>query len=109
MAEHETTVTDQVRFGLDGIDPSRTVAVLLRDLLFAYKLLGELFMFFRSPANYPDVEAVRRFMGSEGEGALQLLREAYYDRLWGAFPDDIDAALTDHSLQCSVHPPYYRP
>ena len=109
MAERETTITDQVMCGLDGIDPARTVQAPLRDLLFAYKLLGELYMFFRSPANYPDLDAVRRFMGSDAGGALRLLREAYYQRLWGVWPDDITEALNDHSLQSPVHPPYYRP
>jgi hypothetical protein len=109
MAQPETTITDQVAFGLDEIDPARKVEVSLRDLLFAYKLLGELYMFFRSPANYPDLDAVRRFMGSDADGALCLLREAYYQRLWRVWPDDITEALNDHSLQSPVHPPYYRP
>jgi hypothetical protein len=109
MDEHETTITEQVAFGLGGLDPTRTVGVPLRDLLFAYKLLGELYMFFRSPINYPDLDAVRRFMGTDADGALRLLREAYYQRLWGVWPADITEALNDHSLQSPVHPPYYRP
>jgi hypothetical protein len=109
MAERETTITDQVEFGLGEIDPARMVEAPLRDLLFAYKLLGELYMFFRSPVNYPDLDAVRRFMGSDTDGALRLLREAYYKRLWRIWPDDITEALNDQSLQSPVHPPYYRP
>lgn len=109
MADHETTITDQVRFGLDTIDPARKVQVPLRDLLFAYKLLGELYMFFRREENYPDLEAVRRFIGDDTDGAQRLLREAYYQQLWSVWPSDIAEALNDHSLQSPIHPPYYRP
>jgi hypothetical protein len=109
MGDGETTIEDQVAFGLDEIDPGRTVQVSLRDLLFAYKLIGELYMFFRRPANYADPEVLRRFVGDDGAGAQRLLREAYYRRLWGVWPGDITEALNDHSLQCPSHPPYYRP
>jgi hypothetical protein len=109
MEQRETTITDQVTFGLTEIDPARSVEVPLRDLLFAYKLIGELFMFFRSAENYPDTDAVQRLMGDSSSGALQLLKEAYYQRLWRVFPTDIDMALTEHELQCPINPPYYRP
>src|SRR5262249_34930777 len=109
MEENDTTIEDEVAFGLKEIDPSRTVQVPLRDLLFAYKLIGELYMFFRRPVNYPDLEVLRRFIGDDSRGAQHLLREAYYQRLWGVWPEDITEALNDHSLQCPSHPPYYRP
>jgi hypothetical protein len=109
MPDRETTIEDEVVYGLDEIDPSRTVEVPLRDLLFAYKLLGELYMFFRRRVNYPDLAAVERFIGDDGRGAQRLLREAYYQRLWRVWPADITEALNDGSLQCPTHPPYYRP
>jgi hypothetical protein len=109
MGTRETTIEDEVAFGLEEIDPSRRVEVPLRDLLFAYKLIGELYMFFRRPVNYPDLEALRKFIGDDGRGAQRLLREAYYQRLWRLWPEDITEALNDGSLQCPSHPPYYRP
>jgi hypothetical protein len=109
MSEGETTVEDQVACGLEQIDPNRTVQAPLRDLLFAYKLIGEVYMFFRRPVNYADLEALQRFIGDDSCGAQRLLREAYYQRLWGIWPADITEALNDHSLQCPIHPPYYRP
>src|SRR5437764_5283076 len=98
MPDRETTIEDEVACGLDEIDPARTVAVPLCDLLFAYKLLGELYMFFRRPVNYPDLEALQRFIGDDSRGAQRLLREAYYQRLWTVWPADITEALNDGSL-----------
>ncbi len=109
MPGRETTIADEVGYGLDEIDPARMVQVPLRDLLFAYKLLGELYMFFRRPVNYPDLAALQRFIGDDSQGAQRLLREAYYRRLWQVWPTDITEALNDGSLQCPTHPPYYRP
>ena len=61
------------------------------------------------PVRFIHTAAKSLLIGDDSRGAQHILREAYYQRLWGVWPEDITEALNDHSLQCPSHPPYYRP
>jgi hypothetical protein len=104
-----TTVEEQVEYGLDGIDPSRTVQVSLRDLVFVYKTIGELQRFFHQPLHYPSLVQVQRFVGNRDRGAYHLIAECYYQKLRDVFPPDIAAALAEDRLYPAEFPDYYDP
>lgn len=67
-----TSVEEQVLYGLDRIDASRTVEVSLRDLVFVYKTIGELRRFFHQPLHYPSMIQIERFLGNKDHGAYHL-------------------------------------
>ena len=89
MNKQFTSIEEQVEYGLDTVAEERTVEVPLRDLLYVYQTLGELVRFFHQPLHYPDLEAVQRFLGEREVGALHLLEECYYHKLYDAWPKDI--------------------
>ena len=82
-------IEERVVYGLDSVDPDRKVEVPLRDLLFTYQTLGELVSFFHDPHKYPTLESVEQFLGDRDRGALHLLWEIYYGKLYDVWPEDI--------------------
>jgi len=105
---HYTTVQEVVEYGIDEIDEDSVVEVPVRDLLFAYKAMGEVIRFFQNPAHYPDIEAVNEFMGNTEEGALRVLWEAQAERLVDSLPDDVVASLESGELDHPEPPEYGR-
>jgi hypothetical protein len=79
----------RVLHGLDGIDDERTIQVSLRDLLFTYQTIGELISFFHDRDHYPTLDTVTQFIGTRDNGALHLLWEVYYRKLYDVWPSDI--------------------
>jgi hypothetical protein len=108
MTEY-TSVAEQVQFGLDQIDPSRTVEVSLRDLVFVYKTIGELKRFFHQPMHYERIEQVLRFLGTRDHGAFGLIADCYYEKLRDVFPQDIIEGLEEGALYPEKYPEYYDP
>lgn len=104
-----TSVEDQVRYGLDSIDPARTVEVSLRDLVFVYKTIGELQRFFHQPLHYPSMIQVDRFLGNRDHGAYHLIEECYRRKLADVFPADIAEALHEDALYPPDPPEYFNP
>ena len=94
-------------FGLDAIGEDRKVQVPLRDLVFIRQALGEVLRFFGQPSHYPDLKAVENFLQDEGEGAFEVLREAYDRRFPSLLPKDIQdlfqAGHFDHPLPPAYH------
>src|SRR5438105_12892433 len=86
-------IEDEVEFGLDAVDPNRSIEIPLRDALYAYKVIGEFISFFHQPLHWESLEQVRQFIGNVEEGALHVAREAYYRRLRNAWPNDIKVAF----------------
>ncbi len=93
-------VGEQIAFGIDTLDPSRTVQVPLTDLLRVYATLGELIRFFHEPAHFADAERVRAFIGDAQSGALAAMVRSYYEDLRAVLPPDVvrdlDAGRFDH-------------
>jgi hypothetical protein len=101
------TTREIVEFGLEAISPDRTVTVPLRDLLFVHQTLEELNRFFHQPLHYPDMQAVRSFLGSRGDGgAYDVLAECYYTKLGAMLPADVQALIEDGALGHPESPPY---
>jgi hypothetical protein len=105
---HYTTVQEVVEYGIDDIDEDAVVEVPVRDLLFAYKAMGEVIRFFQNPAHYPDIEAVNEFMGNTEEGALRVLWEAQAERLIESLPDEVTSSIEAGELDHPEPPEYGR-
>ena len=104
-----TSIEEQVRYGLDSIDPSRTVEVSLRDLVFVYKTIGELQRFFHQPLHSTTLIQVERFLGNSDSGAYHLIKECYRNRLASALPTDVATALEEDELYPDDPPEYMDP
>ena len=102
MNQHHTSAKDQIEFGLDSVDPERAVQISLKDLLYIHQTLGEFIRFFHNPEHYPDLEAIKRFLGDRSAGALF---ECYYAKLGGVIPEDVSEDF-DNGAFDNPYPPY---
>ena len=91
-------VEREVEFGLDQFGLERKVELPLRDLLYAYKAIGEFIRFFHDPDHFTTLADVERFLGNPQEGGLHVLWEAYYQRLRKVWPADVQKAFDDGTL-----------
>jgi hypothetical protein len=91
-------IESEVEFGLERFSPDRKIEVPLRDLLYAYKAMGEFIQFFHDPDHFATLDAVNRFLGNRREGGLHVLWEAYYQRLRNVWPPDVQQAFDDGLL-----------
>jgi hypothetical protein len=82
-------IEERVVYGLDSVDPDRKIEVSLKDLLFTYQTIGELIAFFHDSDKYPTLESVHQVVGDRDKGALNLLWEIYYRKLYDVWPEDI--------------------
>ncbi len=90
METRYTSAREQVEYNLDKVDPERTVAVPVRDLLWIFQAFGELNQYFHQPMHYPTVEALNAFLGGRNDdGGYSIIHEAYYRRLQNLLPTDI--------------------
>lgn len=106
MTSH-STAPERVAFGLDLITDDRMVSVRLRDLLFVRQVLAEFVRFFHQPSHYQTFGDVQRFLLSDGEGAIEVVREALYRRIEDMLPKDVKdmfaAGQFDHPLPPAYH------
>ncbi len=92
-----------------GISLNAEEWATLRNLLFVHQTLGELNRFFHQPEHYPNIEAVREFLGScDNGGGYDALVEAYYIKLRGMLPADVEELFTDGVFDHPLPPAYYR-
>jgi hypothetical protein len=102
------SIREIVEYGLDAIPPDRRVEVNLRDLVFVFQTLGELNRFFHQPAHFSEVGALPLFLGGRGDGGgYEVLHEAYYAKVRGMLPADIEGLLEAGSLEHPEQPAYY--
>ncbi len=107
MAEHPS-IREIVEYGLSEVPEGQRVEVSLRDLLFVHQVLGELNRFFHQPTHYPDIEAVRSFLGSRGNGgAYDVLADAYYTKTDEMLPADVKQQQDESAFDHPVPPSYY--
>lgn len=93
-----TTIEQRVEYGLDQIDPARTVTIPLRDALYAYQAVGEFIAFFHQPSHYSELEDVEQFLGTREAGGLHVLSEVYYHHFRDIWPRDIVSRFDDGDL-----------
>lgn len=106
-----TTVEEQVTYGLDEIDPQRTIEVNLRDFLYLHNTIAELVRFFHQPMHYESLEDVERFLGGRDNGALHLLWECMYKKFEyrDVMPADVVDMIEQGVFDNPVNPYYYKP
>lgn len=104
-----STPKERVEFGLNTIPPDRMVTVPLRDLMYVHQTLAEFVQFFHQPLHYPNLHAVERFLGTQGQGgAFDVLSESVYERFRRMLPSDIDEAFGDgERFEHPLPPAYY--
>jgi hypothetical protein len=109
MERKYSSVEEQVEYGLDSIDPDRKIEVSLRDLMYTYQTIGVLINFFHQPLHYPTLEYIKQFLGNEDVGALHLLWDIYYKKLYDVFPADIRQGFDESRYDNPNQPYYYKP
>jgi len=102
-----TTIEEQIEYGLDTIDPDRTVEVPLRDYMYVFQTLSELNRFFHQPDHYQTLDDVERFVGNIDSGAFAAIHKCLYKVLPNTLPEDIDRAFGDGDRFDNPDPPYY--
>jgi hypothetical protein len=109
MPKH-STAKERVEYGLDTIPADRMVSVPLRDLMCVQQTLAEFVQFFHQPMHYPDLQAVEEFLGiGDSGGAMEVLSEAQYQRMYDMIPPDIHEEFADGRFEHPLPPAYFEP
>ncbi len=101
-------INEQIEFGLDTIDPNRTVEIKLKDLMLIYKTFEELNRFFHQPMHYPTMEEINTFLGSKDVGAFSIISKIYYRVLNKYIPKNIMEKVEEDFFSPENSPYYYR-
>ena len=72
---------------------TRTVEISLDEVKRLFLLLEELNAFFHQPMHYPDVEAVKTFLGNQERGAYKDIHDMYYNVVWNWLPSDVQEEI----------------
>lgn len=107
MSEN-TDVKSQVEYGLEKIDPNRTIEVSLRDFLYLHNTIDQFVRFFHQPMHYETIEDVNKFLD---DGGFQLLSECLYKKFEYrlTFPEDIRDMIDNSEFENPIPPYYYKP
>ena len=93
----------------ESIDPTETVEVNLKDLLYVYSSLQEYVRFFHQSSHYPTLEDVNHFMGSVNDnGGYKLLSECVYTKLRDMMPEHISEKYGEGEFDSPKLPWYYQ-
>ncbi len=101
-------INEQIEFGLDTIDPNRTVEIKLKDLMLIYKTFEELNRFFHQPMHYPTMEEINTFLGSKDVGAFSIISKIYYRVLNKYIPKNIMEKVEEDFFSPENSPYYYK-
>ena len=106
-----TGVEEQVEYGLEKVDSSRTVSVNLRDFIYLLNTLQEFVRFFHQPMHWETWEEVDAFIGNKDRGAFHLLCECVYEKFYytDVLPKDIVEMIDKSDFENPVSPYYYEP
>ncbi|MEL7006643.1 MAG: hypothetical protein AAFN93_28545 [Bacteroidota bacterium] len=64
MDKRYTSIEEQVKYGLDSIDPKDKITMKTKDLMEIFQVFGELNRFFHQPMHYEQLSDVIEFMGN---------------------------------------------
>lgn len=73
----------------------RTVEVPLEEVMRLYRTLENLQQFFHQPIHFPDIHAVREFLGDVNGGAYKDIHNLYYDVVWNWLPADVQREIEE--------------
>ena len=91
----------------ENIDPSATVEVKLRDLVFVAQTLQEFVQYFHNRDHYPAIEDIHAYLGNwKSKGAYELLSMANHDVMGRMLPKSLKD-LYDAGAFDSPEMPFY--
>lgn len=106
-ANKSQEINNQVEYGLETIDPKRTIEISLRDYLYAYKSAEEFRRYFHQPMHYPTLIDLELFLGNAESGGFSVVNELY-KRLDRYLPEDIEDTIENSDkLNHPDYPFYY--
>lgn len=107
MKKITPTINEIVEYGLDTIDPDKTINVNLKDLLYIYKSIEEFNRFFHQPMHYEKVEDIKIYMGDKNEGAFSIIGNIYYKIFDRIIPESVKEIVESDDFQHPDYPFYY--
>lgn len=108
--EYTENIEEIATFNHGSIDPTETVEVNLKDLMYVYCSLQEYVRFFHQPNHYPTLEDVNHFIGDKnGNGGYKILSECVYNKLRDMLPEHISDKFGEGEFESPKLPWYYQP
>ena len=93
-----------ISYGLRKVkNKSGKIKICRGDLMFIFFTLEELVSFFHNRMHYPDLKAVKKFIGNKNHGAYKAMSTSYYKKLCNNLPKDIMAQCHRGELDYSQH------
>lgn len=101
-------INEIVEFGLDKIDPNRTIEIKLKDFMFIYKIFEEFNRFFHQSQHFQTINDVELYVGSKEFGAYSLIHQMYYTVLYRYLPDNIIKSIEEgYTFESPIEPYYF--
>ena len=110
MNDKSKEINEQINFGLDSIDPEKTIEIKLKDFMLIYKTFEEFNRFFHQPRHYPTIEDIEIYLGNIKAGAFSLITDIYYETLPQYLPKNIknNFGYENDPFDISKYPYYYK-
>jgi len=103
-------INEQIKFGLNSIDPEKTIEIKLKDFMLIYKTFEEFNRFFHQPMHYPTLEDIEIYLGNTKFGAYSVISNIFHEVLPKYLPKEIDDKLggENNPFDISKYPYYYK-
>ncbi len=110
MKEKSKEINEQIEFGLNTINPNKTVEIKLKDLIYIYKTFEEFNRFFHQPMHYPTIQDINIYLGDKDYGAYSIISEMYYHILDKYIPKEIMDNWGEENCPFDIdkYPYYYK-
>ena len=107
MKKKYPSINSIVEYGLDSIDPTLTLQVNLKELLYIYKAVEELNRYFHQPGHFKKIEDLKKYLGDRNEGAYAIISNIYYKIFENMLPSDIKDIVENDDFHHPDFPFYY--
>ena len=110
MNKKSEDINKQIEFGLNSVDPEKTIEIKLKDFMIIYKTFEEFNRFFHQPMHYPSIEDLEIYLGNKDSGAYSIINKIYYKVLPQYLPKEIEEKFgeEDDPFDISEYPYYYK-
>lgn len=110
MIDETKDITNQIKHGLESIDPNEMVQIRLKDFIQIYKTFEEFNRFFHQAMHYPTIEEIEDFIGNKDIGGYSAIHEMYYKILPKYLPKEIEEHFgkSNDPFQHPKKPHYYK-
>ena len=107
--EFTQDLVELATYGHSEIDPSETVEVNLKDLMYVFSTLQEFQRFFHQPLHYETIDDVNTFLGSVSDnGGFKLLQTSIHEKMIKMIPGHIHELFSEGTFDSPKYPYYYR-